>query len=189
VAEIPQYSALLRCAATTKRFGAKLSRCWSRTARPKFFGPDTIRRAHAVYPIADPRPAAVKNFLAHTLTRLGLDHIDIYRPARLDPAVPTGTQKNSGSRGSQFVENGKLLGNSVKHGQITQRENPKNPRPDNGANREQKRPESRSAEATAEAHRQAEGNVRWLCRRLLRQVASVDTQIQPLIDTAKPAIN
>jgi aryl-alcohol dehydrogenase-like predicted oxidoreductase len=36
----------------------------------------------------DARPAAVKNFLAYTLRRLGLDHIDIYRPARLDPAVP-----------------------------------------------------------------------------------------------------
>jgi aryl-alcohol dehydrogenase-like predicted oxidoreductase len=36
----------------------------------------------------DARPAAVKNFLAHSLQRLGLDHIDIYRPARLDPAVP-----------------------------------------------------------------------------------------------------
>ncbi|MEU8346231.1 aldo/keto reductase [Spirillospora sp. NPDC048832] len=36
----------------------------------------------------DGRPEAVKNFLGHTLTRLGVDHIDIYRPARLDPAVP-----------------------------------------------------------------------------------------------------
>lgn len=36
----------------------------------------------------DARPAAVKNFLAHTLTRLGLDHIDVYRPSRLDPNVP-----------------------------------------------------------------------------------------------------
>ena len=36
----------------------------------------------------DARPAAVKNSLAYTLTRLGVDHIDIYRPARLDPAVP-----------------------------------------------------------------------------------------------------
>jgi len=36
----------------------------------------------------DCRPAAVKNFLAYSLTRLGLDYIDIYRPARLDPAVP-----------------------------------------------------------------------------------------------------
>jgi aryl-alcohol dehydrogenase-like predicted oxidoreductase len=36
----------------------------------------------------DARPAAVKNFAAYSLTRLGVDHIDIYRPARLDPAVP-----------------------------------------------------------------------------------------------------
>lgn len=36
----------------------------------------------------DARPAAVKNFLAYTLRRLGVDHIDIYRPARLDAAVP-----------------------------------------------------------------------------------------------------
>ena len=37
---------------------------------------------------SDARPAAVKNFLAYSLTRLGVDHIDIYRPARVDPAVP-----------------------------------------------------------------------------------------------------
>jgi aryl-alcohol dehydrogenase-like predicted oxidoreductase len=36
----------------------------------------------------DTRPAAAKNFLAYTLTRLGLDHVDIYRPGRLDPNVP-----------------------------------------------------------------------------------------------------
>ena len=36
----------------------------------------------------DARPAATKNFLAHSLSRLGVDHIDIYRPARLDPQVP-----------------------------------------------------------------------------------------------------
>ncbi len=36
----------------------------------------------------DARPAAMKNFLAYTLKRLGVDAIDIYRPARLDPAVP-----------------------------------------------------------------------------------------------------
>lgn len=36
----------------------------------------------------DARPIAVKNFLAHTLQRLGVDYIDIYRPARLDPEVP-----------------------------------------------------------------------------------------------------
>ena len=36
----------------------------------------------------DARPAAVKNFLAHSLTRLRTDRIDIYRPARLDLDVP-----------------------------------------------------------------------------------------------------
>lgn len=36
----------------------------------------------------DARPVAVRNFLAYTLQRLRLDHIDIYRPARLDPQVP-----------------------------------------------------------------------------------------------------
>lgn len=37
---------------------------------------------------SDGRPEAVKNFLAYTLRRLGTDHVDIYRPARLDPNVP-----------------------------------------------------------------------------------------------------
>lgn len=36
----------------------------------------------------DGRPAAVKNFLAYSLRRLGTDYVDIYRLARLDPAVP-----------------------------------------------------------------------------------------------------
>jgi aryl-alcohol dehydrogenase-like predicted oxidoreductase len=36
----------------------------------------------------DTRPAAVKNFAAYSLQRLGVDVIDIYRPARLDPQVP-----------------------------------------------------------------------------------------------------
>ncbi|MCB9707811.1 MAG: aldo/keto reductase [Myxococcales bacterium] len=36
----------------------------------------------------DNRPVAVKNFLAYSLKRLGVDYIDIYRPARLDPLVP-----------------------------------------------------------------------------------------------------
>jgi aryl-alcohol dehydrogenase-like predicted oxidoreductase len=36
----------------------------------------------------DTRPAATKNFLAYSLTRLGVDHVDIYRPGRLDPHVP-----------------------------------------------------------------------------------------------------
>jgi aryl-alcohol dehydrogenase-like predicted oxidoreductase len=36
----------------------------------------------------DARPAAVKTFLAYSLQRLGTDYIDLYQPARLDPAVP-----------------------------------------------------------------------------------------------------
>jgi len=36
----------------------------------------------------DARPAAVKTALAYSLQRLRTDHIDIYRPARLDPEVP-----------------------------------------------------------------------------------------------------
>jgi aryl-alcohol dehydrogenase-like predicted oxidoreductase len=36
----------------------------------------------------DGRPGAVKNFAAYSLQRLGVDHIDVYRPSRLDPQVP-----------------------------------------------------------------------------------------------------
>jgi aryl-alcohol dehydrogenase-like predicted oxidoreductase len=36
----------------------------------------------------DARPAAVKTALAYSLGRLGTDHVDVYRPARLDPNVP-----------------------------------------------------------------------------------------------------
>ncbi|HEY3466679.1 MAG TPA: aldo/keto reductase [Amycolatopsis sp.] len=36
----------------------------------------------------DSRPEAIKTFLAYTLRRLGTDHVDVYRPSRLDPAVP-----------------------------------------------------------------------------------------------------
>ena len=50
------------------------------------FGP--MRSADGKAYGIDARPMAVKNFLAYTLTRLGVDHIDIYRPARLDPQVP-----------------------------------------------------------------------------------------------------
>jgi pyridoxine 4-dehydrogenase len=45
-------------------------------------GPDRVWAGY------DSRPAAVRNFLAYSLQRLGVDYIDIYRPARLDPAVP-----------------------------------------------------------------------------------------------------
>jgi aryl-alcohol dehydrogenase-like predicted oxidoreductase len=36
----------------------------------------------------DGRPSAVKNFLSYTLQRLKTGHIDVYRLARVDPAVP-----------------------------------------------------------------------------------------------------
>ena len=36
----------------------------------------------------DGRPEAVRNFLTYSLRRLGVDHVDVYRPARLDPGVP-----------------------------------------------------------------------------------------------------
>jgi aryl-alcohol dehydrogenase-like predicted oxidoreductase len=36
----------------------------------------------------DSRPAAVWNFMSYSLQRLGVEAIDIYRPARLDPDVP-----------------------------------------------------------------------------------------------------
>src|SRR5437879_2106467 len=45
-------------------------------------GPDGALRGF------DARPAAVKTALAYSLTRLGVECIDIYRPARLDPSVP-----------------------------------------------------------------------------------------------------
>jgi pyridoxine 4-dehydrogenase len=45
-------------------------------------GPDGAFLGH------DGRPKAVKTFLAYTLRRLGTDYVDVYRPARLDPAVP-----------------------------------------------------------------------------------------------------
>ena len=36
----------------------------------------------------DNRPIAVRNFLAYSLQRLGVDYIDLYYPARIDPNVP-----------------------------------------------------------------------------------------------------
>jgi aryl-alcohol dehydrogenase-like predicted oxidoreductase len=36
----------------------------------------------------DTSPTALKAACAYSLSRLGVDHIDIYRPARLDPRVP-----------------------------------------------------------------------------------------------------
>jgi aryl-alcohol dehydrogenase-like predicted oxidoreductase len=47
-----------------------------------------LRSPDAAWNGYDARPVAVKNFLAYSLQRLGTDYIDIYRPARLDTAVP-----------------------------------------------------------------------------------------------------
>ena len=47
-----------------------------------------MRGPDATWVGIDTRPAAIKNFLAYSLTRLGVDAIDIYRPSRLDPMVP-----------------------------------------------------------------------------------------------------
>jgi aryl-alcohol dehydrogenase-like predicted oxidoreductase len=47
-----------------------------------------LRDPHGAWLGFDGRPAAVRNFLAYTLRRLGTDHVDIYRPGRLDPTVP-----------------------------------------------------------------------------------------------------
>jgi aryl-alcohol dehydrogenase-like predicted oxidoreductase len=45
-------------------------------------GPDSMFSGN------DLRPAAIRNFAAYSLKRLRTDHIDIYRPARVDPTVP-----------------------------------------------------------------------------------------------------
>ncbi|MGN6492277.1 MAG: aldo/keto reductase [Agriterribacter sp.] len=37
----------------------------------------------------DLRPIAIKNFINYSLTRLGIDTIDLYEPCRLDDSVPT----------------------------------------------------------------------------------------------------
>jgi aryl-alcohol dehydrogenase-like predicted oxidoreductase len=47
-----------------------------------------LRTPQGMWSGVDTRPAAIKNFLTYTLTRLRTDHVDIYRPSRLDPAVP-----------------------------------------------------------------------------------------------------
>ncbi|MFI7098815.1 aldo/keto reductase [Streptomyces sp. NPDC050161] len=47
-----------------------------------------LRSVEGAFNGYDGRPAAVKNFAAYSLQRLGVDHIDIYRIARLDSDVP-----------------------------------------------------------------------------------------------------
>jgi aryl-alcohol dehydrogenase-like predicted oxidoreductase len=48
----------------------------------------TLRGPDGAFLGADARPSAVRNFLAYSLSRLGVEYVDIYRPARLDPNVP-----------------------------------------------------------------------------------------------------
>ncbi|MCC3772744.1 aldo/keto reductase [Streptomyces sp. UNOC14_S4] len=47
-----------------------------------------LRTVEGGFTGVDGSPNAVKNFAAYSLQRLGTDHIDIYRLARLDPKVP-----------------------------------------------------------------------------------------------------
>ena len=47
-----------------------------------------LRSSSGQYIGIDVRPAAVKNFAAYSLQRLGVDVIDLYQPGRLDPSVP-----------------------------------------------------------------------------------------------------
>src|SRR6476620_2806831 len=47
-----------------------------------------LRDAAGGWNAVDTTPAAIKNFPASTLRRLGTDAVDISRPARLDPKVP-----------------------------------------------------------------------------------------------------
>ena len=49
---------------------------------------DGLRSPEGKFLGVDARPASVANYLAYSLTRLGTDYVDIYRPARLDPSVP-----------------------------------------------------------------------------------------------------
>jgi aryl-alcohol dehydrogenase-like predicted oxidoreductase len=48
----------------------------------------TLRGPDGSWGGVDTRPAAIRNFLGYTLRRLGTDHVDVYRPARLDPSIP-----------------------------------------------------------------------------------------------------
>jgi aryl-alcohol dehydrogenase-like predicted oxidoreductase len=53
----------------------------------------------------DCRPAAVKNFCAYSLQRLGVDYIDLYQPARLDHDVPI--EETVGAI-AQLIKDGKV---------------------------------------------------------------------------------
>jgi aryl-alcohol dehydrogenase-like predicted oxidoreductase len=53
----------------------------------------------------DSRPVAVQNFLAYSLQRLGVDYIDLYYPARVDPQVPI---EDTVGAISDLIQNGKV---------------------------------------------------------------------------------
>jgi aryl-alcohol dehydrogenase-like predicted oxidoreductase len=53
----------------------------------------------------DNRPIAVRNFLAYSLQRLGVDYIDMYYPSRVDPNVPI--EDTVGTLG-ELVREGKI---------------------------------------------------------------------------------
>lgn len=53
----------------------------------------------------DNRPVAVRNFLAYSLQRLGVEYIDMYYPARIDPNVPI--EDTVGTLG-ELVKEGKI---------------------------------------------------------------------------------
>ena len=69
-----------------------LARGARRTSARELPAQREVRRAarsgRRVRSASTPARAPVKNFLAYSLRRLGTDYVDIYRPARLDPATP-----------------------------------------------------------------------------------------------------
>ena len=70
-----------RAAPAERRSAARATAIFWRSVRRD------ARRRRAFVGI-DTRPAAVKNFLAYTLKRLGADYVDLYQPTRVDPNVP-----------------------------------------------------------------------------------------------------
>ena len=73
--------AIMKCS-FAKRCGAGRA---SKSSSASSSGPFAISTATSS---ASTAPVAIRNFLSYTLRRLGTDHVDIYRPARLDPNVP-----------------------------------------------------------------------------------------------------
>lgn len=68
----------------------------------------------------DLRPEAVKNFAAYSLTRLGVETIDIYQPGRIPPAIPV--EETIGAI-SDLIKEGKIrhIGLSEANSEILRR--------------------------------------------------------------------